>query len=185
MPEYALDPYLVNFNGLHELLGESLYQKARQHLKLLSAEPISKGAQSMTYDEMIAVIQAAKDGKDIEYRYPHQPNDWRLVELNKDVFSFGKFEYRIKPEPPKPKEIWVNEYKTADKLLAYETEREAKTGGNSEILRKAVLYREVNEEADKAVLDALRLMGDCNFKAISVEDIIKKAAKALAMLGVS
>ncbi len=60
----------------------------------------------MTPDEMIDVIQAAKDGERIEARLDvHDNEQWR----NSDdpVWNFARYEYRRKP---KPREWWANEY---------------------------------------------------------------------------
>ena len=50
----------------------------------------------MTHDEMIAVIQAHKDGKQIEYLL--KPVD-RWVEIHDPQWDFLHYDYRIKPEP--------------------------------------------------------------------------------------
>lgn len=52
----------------------------------------------MTHDEMIAVIQAHKDGKSILFRVIDSNGNW--MESNPS-FDFSNYEYRIKPEPPK------------------------------------------------------------------------------------
>lgn len=55
----------------------------------------------MTHDEMIAVIAAHKEGKQIECK-TKQIEDARWVDpchLRKGDFNFGGFDYRIKPEP--------------------------------------------------------------------------------------
>lgn len=48
----------------------------------------------MTYDEMIEVIEAVKDGKTIEFFYLGQ---WHIC--NKPTFNFDDTKYRVKPEP--------------------------------------------------------------------------------------
>lgn len=65
----------------------------------------------MTYDEMIAVIQAAKEGKAIEQyrRGRHDLGPWE-PRTNGMMFDFVNYLYRIKPEPPKPREWWFVEY---------------------------------------------------------------------------
>lgn len=50
----------------------------------------------MTYDEMIEVIQAAKEGKEIEYR---EKGDSEWLPAIKPCFSFDINDYRVKPEP--------------------------------------------------------------------------------------
>lgn len=52
----------------------------------------------MTHDEMIAVIQAHKEGKQIQKRAKSfSQNGWYAVSL--DGFNFNLYEYRIKPDP--------------------------------------------------------------------------------------
>lgn len=61
----------------------------------------------MSADEMIAVIQAHKNGKMIERR-PKDVRDWS--DETGPVWDFFSSDYRIKPEPPKPREFWLNRY---------------------------------------------------------------------------
>jgi len=49
----------------------------------------------MTHDEMIAVIQAHKDGKTIQ----HYVNGWVDKPYEMPSFNFGDYIYRVKPEP--------------------------------------------------------------------------------------
>lgn len=56
----------------------------------------------MTHDEMIAVIQAHKEGKQIQSRR----GDW-WIDIFEPSWDFSKYDYRIKPEPPKPREWWI------------------------------------------------------------------------------
>jgi hypothetical protein len=57
----------------------------------------------MTHDEMIAVIQAHKDGKVIEFRQPG--GEWESLEF--PMWNFTKYEFRIKTEPV---EYWAGEF---------------------------------------------------------------------------
>ena len=59
----------------------------------------------MTYDEMIAVIQAAKEGKVVEWRERYSDGRW-LVKLASSSFNFSDLEYRVKPEP---RRIWLRD----------------------------------------------------------------------------
>lgn len=101
----------------------------------------------MTHDEMIAVIQAAKEGKEIEYKnLGNCP--WGRIENNPGRFDFIRFEYRVKPEPVKLKEIWVTEYPPARMHLygdyfGWATREIALANAGSAATRPAVLYREV------------------------------------------
>lgn len=72
----------------------------------------------MTHDEMIAVIQAHKDGKKLEYRTKGMVG-WD--DVTNVVWSFHSTDYRVKPEP---RTFWVNVYPTGEKF-AYETKEDA------------------------------------------------------------
>lgn len=48
--------------------------------------------------EMLPIIQAFAEGKDIEYRSKRFNEDWKKV-TQIPALSFKSFEYRIKPEP--------------------------------------------------------------------------------------
>jgi len=49
----------------------------------------------MTHDEMIEIIQAHKDGKQIEFRKNLSSEPWRSLEG--PMFDFALFTYRVKP----------------------------------------------------------------------------------------
>ncbi len=53
----------------------------------------------MTHDEMIEIIQAHKDGKQIEFRKSVSKEPWR--DLNGLMFDFALFTYRVKPNQKK------------------------------------------------------------------------------------
>lgn len=57
----------------------------------------------MTHNEMIAVIQAHQKGARLQFR-KHIGRDWE--DVSSPGFSFYDTDYRIKPEPPKPREFW-------------------------------------------------------------------------------
>jgi hypothetical protein len=64
---------------------------------------------SMDHNTAIAVIEAHRDGKEIEARYRNRPqltNQWTEC-TDGTSWNFDFFEYRIKPEPPKPREWWL------------------------------------------------------------------------------
>jgi len=99
---------------------------------------------SMTHNEMIAVIQADRDGKEVEWR-PTGAERWRLAT---PLWDFDTCEYRIKPEP---KAIWVNEYEDGS-LRGHNTEqcadrycRNAVGDVGDDVVRAAVKYQEVTE----------------------------------------
>ena len=53
----------------------------------------------MTHDMMIAVIQAHKDGKKLEFRDERFPEFKEWVECLEPLWNFAAHDYRIKPEP--------------------------------------------------------------------------------------
>lgn len=62
----------------------------------------------MTLQEQLEIIQAAIDGKEIEY-YSKWDNIWRPTAVTKNsIFNFHNIKYRIKPEPKK--EIKLHQY---------------------------------------------------------------------------
>lgn len=85
----------------------------------------------MTHDEIIALVQAHKEGKTLQaFDGPDRHRKWVDIKTGSiseilRVFPFG---LRIKPESIAPKEIWVNVY--AGDLIAYET-RERAVGSHS------------------------------------------------------
>ncbi len=61
----------------------------------------------MTHDEMIAVIQAQKDGKPIQRRFNGAGSfPWEDFKVG-DYWNFTDWDYRINPEEKKPMEIVV------------------------------------------------------------------------------
>lgn len=65
-----------------------------------------------TIDEMIAVMQAYKDGKTIEYFYC---GEW--VVMMEPSWNWHNFTYRVKPEPVEI-EVWYNQ--KSNKLITAE-----------------------------------------------------------------
>lgn len=64
---------------------------------------------SMTHDEMIAIIQAHKEGKRIECKFINFPDEWEFVDTPK--WNFESCNYRIAPTPKlrpwRPEEVPV------------------------------------------------------------------------------
>jgi len=57
----------------------------------------------MTIDKMIAVLQAAKAGKQIQHRYKHDEGTaWHDTGLQ--IWNFTDYDFRVKPEP---REWWL------------------------------------------------------------------------------
>lgn len=65
----------------------------------------------MTDDEIIAVVQAHKEGKQIQAVGVCEGDrdiNWRDVHLF--YWDFQHYNYRVKPEPRKPREWWAEVY---------------------------------------------------------------------------
>ncbi len=64
---------------------------------------------------MIAVIQAHKEGKKIQNRYAMQPGESNRYNEFEDIenpsWNFNKYDYRVAPEPRKPREWWIEPLK--------------------------------------------------------------------------
>lgn len=70
----------------------------------------------MTIDEMIAVLQAAKEGKAIQARLRNSPTDqWEVVSPS---WNFAQCDFRIKPTP---REWWINFYEGNSPCHAFTT----------------------------------------------------------------
>lgn len=66
----------------------------------------------MTHDEIIAVVAAHRDGKDIEAKH-HEALVWNLITNGHPRWDFPSYDYRI--APPKPREWWINIYPDGSK----------------------------------------------------------------------
>lgn len=66
----------------------------------------------MTHEEMIALIEAHRDGKTIQYRLSPKA-EWRDRHLKSLDFDFADVEYRIKPEPLTLSDCWDKAMKTS------------------------------------------------------------------------
>ena len=98
----------------------------------------------MTPEELrknIAVMQAALDGKEIQWRDKECPDEWQVSKNH--YFDFVGNEYRVKPEPV---EYWINQYEnktinvfdTEDKALKHQKDAYTKTDFNRMIHVKEV-----------------------------------------------
>jgi hypothetical protein len=84
------------------------------------------GEMSMDHDEMIAVIQAHKEGKEIQFRCVDDfDKTWTSYSESSPSWNFSEFEYRIKPEPRKPMVIYVNEFTFGFSLIHHISELSA------------------------------------------------------------
>jgi hypothetical protein len=97
----------------------------------------------MTYDEMIAVIQAAKDGKAIEVRQVDR-DTWYTYRVTN--FDFYSHVYRVKREP---REWWWNVYEhyEDEDVFAY-VSREAADENSAPSRLECVHVREVIDAKD-------------------------------------
>ncbi len=65
----------------------------------------------MTDSEIIAVVVAHQEGKKIQARrvygkpHPWENLDWSDVNAH---WQFAEFDYRVAPEPRKPREFWIH-----------------------------------------------------------------------------
>lgn len=60
----------------------------------------------MTDDEILAVVQAHKDGKQIQFRGSLM-GYWANLDGYRPPWNFCEYEYRVKPELCKPREWWL------------------------------------------------------------------------------
>ena len=76
----------------------------------------------MSPDEIIAVVQAYKEGKTIQARPKFSAGSW--TDVIAPQWNFPEHKYRVKTEP---KEIWVNfyEHDTLKQQVAYSTKKDA------------------------------------------------------------
>lgn len=72
----------------------------------------------MTNDEIIAVVQAHKVGKVIEWTEKGRIF-WQ--EATTPCWDFHAKLYRVKPEPPKPREFWINVKNGSPTGMVYHT----------------------------------------------------------------
>lgn len=93
----------------------------------------------MTPDEIIAVLQAFKARKKIQWREAGG-SVWMKCAFD-PIWDFSNHEYRIAPGPL---ECWVNVY-THKQYSAWETKEEAEKGADPSAIRLAIHMREVIE----------------------------------------
>lgn len=85
-------------------------------------------------DHMIAVMQAAKEGKAIQHRNRHHRDiDMCWRDAPKPSWDWPTFDYRVKPA--EPRRIWVNDYPDGRESLArYETKAEAQANAGDDCI---------------------------------------------------
>lgn len=97
----------------------------------------------MTHDEMIAVIQAHRDGKQIQY-WSKDSESWIDMHMH-PLWNFCVDKYRVKP---KHAEYWVNTYISScgnEMCIGHKSESIAKNAAKESgpYIRVAVRMREV------------------------------------------
>ena len=85
-------------------------------------------------DYMIAVMQAAKEGKAIQRRRRnHSAIDENWRDAPEQRWDWFTFDYRVKPV--EPRRIWVNDYPDGRESLArYETKEEAQANAGDDCI---------------------------------------------------
>lgn len=98
----------------------------------------------MTIDEIIAVLQAFKDGKAIQFAVrKSDPRKWLELSIRDLAWNFASYEYRVKPEP---RTIWVNEYPDGSGTVHHSDEVAVRAAHGCCPVRAAVKYVEVIDE---------------------------------------
>ena len=97
----------------------------------------------MSHDEMIAVIQAHKDGRFIQVKHVVDGIGDSWNDADSPRWDFKNFDYRIKPEP---RSLWVVRYQSGNIAGAYtdlvSAESRAEDVNNSTIHE----YKEVSRD---------------------------------------
>lgn len=97
-----------------------------------------------TLDEKLAVMQAAKDGKTIEFKRKLTNSGWAVIVA--PGWDWQSFEYRVKREP---RTFYINEYPDNEYGVigyAYPTKESARMDAGVPPARRAVKYVEVLED---------------------------------------
>jgi hypothetical protein len=83
-----------------------------------------------TIDEAIAILEAIKEGKEIQFMGGYTWLDWNID----GIPNFLEREYRIKP---KPRTFWANVYPDQVTSCLYRAKRDAETycGQNGETIK--------------------------------------------------
>ena len=77
-------------------------------------------------DHMIAVMQAAKEGKALQSGHRHRPDtDVRWADVSEPNWNWAMFDYRVKPT--EPRRVWMNWYPTMNcrSSVCYDSREEA------------------------------------------------------------
>ncbi len=80
----------------------------------------------MSHNEIIAVVTAAAGGAKIEFRdCLDASGPW--FETAIPDWNFHRFDYRVRPEPPKPREWWIAAYRTNRMAHVFRSEHDAQS----------------------------------------------------------
>lgn len=97
----------------------------------------------MTYDEMITIIQAVKEGKAVQIKFNEGWHDCS----GKIDFNFISAEYRVKPEL---REFWINEYTDCfGSLCIHRTKEAADKGQRCNRVRCFKVVECINDTSEK------------------------------------
>ena len=66
----------------------------------------------MSDDQILEVVQAHKEGKKIQVLAIHSDLGWQ--NCDSPSWDFARTNYRVAPEPRKPRELWLQECTRAD-----------------------------------------------------------------------
>lgn len=97
----------------------------------------------MTYDEMIAVIAAKRDGREVQRQFVAAERQEVWVEMiDGEQFDFVAYRYRIAPEPLT---VWVPVYKDGTTGGTYMSECHARKSADGLAVDRIVKFVEVTE----------------------------------------
>lgn len=98
----------------------------------------------MEINEMIAVLQAHKEGKAVQFKSKTFSQSWIDVRGGDSLgWDFSAYNYRIKPEPPKPREFWIT---IGGQVWGRREHAEQWFRNESEAVRRVIHVREVLDE---------------------------------------
>jgi len=91
----------------------------------------------------IKIMQAALDGKEVEYLDTRYTTEWAGYKNTEPSWRWNDFDYRIKPEPM---ELWVNVWSDRETNLCWESKENAEAAAHGVPgYIKSVKFREVIE----------------------------------------
>ena len=98
------------------------------------------------FDHMIAVTQAAKEGKAIQSRHrPYNGIDVRWKDSPSPIWNWATFDYRVKPA--EPRKVWLNWYPTTNyrSSVCYDSREEAANYARHDITEQVEFVEVVKE----------------------------------------